>query len=73
MSHRDAFRINSGSEEGGLPSVHVLLTLTGQLQLTVVLVNVPVDTVGSVSNTAHQHAALHHVMGDGLLFLKHLY
>ena len=41
-SYRDALRINSGPEEGRLPGIDILLTLTGQLQLTVVLVHVPV-------------------------------
>lgn len=43
-SYGDPFRVNSGSEEGGLPSINVFLTLTCQLQLTVVLVHIPVDT-----------------------------
>lgn len=41
-SHRDPFGINSGSEERRLPGIHIFLTLTGQLQLTIVLVNIPV-------------------------------
>lgn len=43
-SYRDPLRINSSSEEGGLPSIDIFLTLTGQLQLTIVLINIPVDT-----------------------------
>lgn len=43
ISYSDSFRINSGSEEGGLPSINIFLTLTGQLQLTVVLIYIPVD------------------------------
>lgn len=50
-SYRDPFRINSSSEEGGLPSIHIFLTLTGQLQLTIVLINIPVDTAGLTPNT----------------------
>lgn len=49
-SYRDPFRINSSSEEGGLPSIHIFLTLTGQLQLTIVLINIPVDTAGLTPN-----------------------
>lgn len=43
QSHRDTFGVNSSSEERRLPRVDVFLTLTGQLQLTVVLVHIPVD------------------------------
>ena len=46
--YRDAFRIHPGSKEGGLPPIYVVLSLAGQLQLTVVLIHIPVDTKGKV-------------------------
>lgn len=42
-SYRYSFRINSSSEEGGLPRVDIFLTLTGQLQLTVIFIHVSVN------------------------------
>lgn len=45
-----SFRINSSSEEGGLPRVDIFLTLTGQLQLTVIFIDVSVNVKHSKKN-----------------------
>ncbi len=47
-THHHALRIDAGTQERRFPSVHVLLTLAGQLQLTVVLIHVPVTALDAL-------------------------
>ncbi len=44
-THHHALRIDAGTQERRFPSVHILLTLAGQLQLTVVLIHVPIRCI----------------------------
>lgn len=41
VTHPNTLWVDSCTKEGSLPAVHLLLGLTGQLQLPVVLVNIP--------------------------------
>lgn len=44
QEYHAAFRVHAGTQERRLPAVHLFLRLAGQLQLTVVLVNISVTT-----------------------------
>lgn len=49
-------RINARSEKRGFPAIHVLLRVTGQLDLTQVLIHVPAEvTKHAHESTAHLH------------------
>lgn len=47
-THHHALRIDAGAHERRLPPVHILLSLAGQLQLTVVLIHVPVMALNAL-------------------------
>lgn len=41
ITYPNTLWVDSCTKEGSLPAIHLLLGLTGQLQLPVVLVNIP--------------------------------
>lgn len=57
VTHPNAFWVDACTKEGSLPAIHLLLGLTGQLQLSVVLVNIPEKTNISLIPIAKQAAA----------------
>lgn len=40
-SHPNTLGVHASPQEGGLPAVHLLLSLTGQFQLPIILVDIP--------------------------------
>lgn len=43
-THSSLFWVDSSTQQRGLPAVHLLLRVTGQLQMPVVLIHVPMTT-----------------------------
>jgi len=58
VTYPNALWVDSCTKEGSLPAIHLLLGLTGQLQLPVVLVNIPERKTNiSFSSIANQTSA----------------